>query len=102
MSETNLDNTNLSKGSLTKVYAADASARGLDLSNAVLDRADFTGSDLSNANLSGTLISRTSFERAELMGASFDGAVVALQDLKYLCANESLQSDAREQVGCPQ
>lgn len=86
MSETNLNNTNLSSASLTKVYAANANANGVDLSNAVLDRADFTNSDLSNANLSGSLVSRTTFENANLAGANFDGSVVALQ-VRVSCVN---------------
>ena len=58
------------------------SQSGVDLTNGVVDRADFSGANLSNAKLVNAVITGTTFVGANLEGADFEDALIGNEDAK--------------------
>ena len=59
---------------------------GADMTNAVLDRVDFTRANLKNAKFHNAVVTGIVVKDADLSGASFDDALIGGEDVKRLWA----------------
>ena len=57
---------------------------GADLTNAVLDRVDFTDANLSGAKFTNAVITGAKFTGANLEGATFEDALIGQEDYKQM------------------
>ena len=57
---------------------------GANLTNAVVDRVDFTRANLKNAKFHNAVITGVVFKDADLSGASFDEALIGNEDAKRM------------------
>lgn len=57
---------------------------GANLTNAVLDRVDFTRANLKNSNFRNAVITGSVFKDADLTGATFEEALIGGEDAKRL------------------
>ena len=85
-----------------QAYAVRVNLSGADLTNAVLDRVDFSSSNLSNAKFVNAIITGVTFTDADLTDAVFEDALIGKEDAKRLCSNKTLLGEGRLQVGCRQ
>ena len=59
-------------------------AAGANLTNAVLDRVDFTNANLKGAKFHNAVVTGVIFDKADLSGTSFDEALIGNEDAKHL------------------
>jgi uncharacterized protein YjbI with pentapeptide repeats len=85
----------------------DSNFEGADFSNAVVDRASFSGSSLKGAIFTNAVLTGTSFEGADVEGADFTEAAIGTFDLRNLCRNPTLRGtnpttggDTKLSAGC--
>jgi uncharacterized protein YjbI with pentapeptide repeats len=85
----------------------DSKFDGTDFSNAIVDRATFTGSSLKGAIFNNAVLTGTNFEGADVEGADFTEAALGSFDTRTLCKNPTLKgenaktgADTRLSVGC--
>ena len=85
----------------------DSNLDGADFSNAIVDRATFSGSSLRGAIFANAVLTGTSFEDADVEGADFTEAALGIYDLRNLCKNPTLKgenpvtgADTRLSAGC--
>ena len=64
---------------------AEADFSDADLSDSLMDRADFSGTNLTNALLNGVIASGSSFAGAQVEGADFSDALLDRDDQRRLC-----------------
>lgn len=57
---------------------------GANLTNAVLDRVDFSKANMKNAKFHNAVITGVVFKDADLTGASFDEALIGNEDAKRM------------------
>ena len=60
---------------------------GADMTNSVVDRVAFDGSNLSGVNFTNAVITGATFKGTNLDGASFEDALIGNEDAKRLCAS---------------
>ena len=77
-----------------------ADLRGANLTNAVIDRVDFSGADLTGATLRNAVLTGLTWTGAILTDVDFEDALIGSQDAAALCANPSLVGASRAGVGC--
>lgn len=70
---------------LTKAYCVNTNFENANLTNAVVDRVDFDGSNMRGVQFNNTVITGATFEGTDLTGASFEDALVGFEDAKRLC-----------------
>ena len=56
------------------------------MTNSVVDRVAFDGSNLSGVNFTNAVITGATFKGTDLSGASFEDALIGNEDAKRLCA----------------
>jgi uncharacterized protein YjbI with pentapeptide repeats len=85
----------------------DSNFDGADFTNAIIDRASFSGSSLKGAIFTNAVLTGTSFEGADVTDSDFTEAALGGFDIKGLCRNPTLKgqnpttgNDTRESVGC--
>ena len=61
---------------------------GADMTNSVVDRVAFDGSNLSGVNFTNAVITGATFKGTNLEGASFEDALIGNEDAKRLCVSE--------------
>ena len=61
-----------------------AQPAGANLTNAVVDRVDFSKANLKNAKFHNAVITGVVFKDADLTGASFDEALIGNEDAKKM------------------
>jgi uncharacterized protein YjbI with pentapeptide repeats len=90
---------------LTK--STDSNFEGADFTNAIVDRASFSGSNLKGVVFTNAVLTATSFEGANVEGADFTEAALGDFDIKSLCRNPTLTGtnpttgvETRMSVGC--
>ena len=76
-----------------------------DLTNAMMDQVNLTGSDLSDAVLIEALLLRTIFTDVDITGADFTDAVLDRGQIKELCGkasgvNSQTGVETRDSLGC--
>jgi len=64
-----------------------------------MDRADFSGTNLSGTNLSGVVANGSSFANAEIEGADFTNALLDRDDQVTLC--RKAKGPTRLSLDCP-
>lgn len=57
---------------------------GANLTNAVVDRVDFTKANLKNAKFHNAVVTGVTFKDADLTGATFDEALIGNEDAKKM------------------
>lgn len=89
------------------LITTDSNFDGADFSNAIVDRATFSGSTLHGAIFANAVLTGTSFEGADVEGADFTEAAIGIFDLRNLCKNPTLKgenpvtgADTRLSAGC--
>ncbi|KAF5842736.1 hypothetical protein DUNSADRAFT_5503 [Dunaliella salina] len=98
--ESDMSGANLREAVLTKAFAMNADFSNADMTSAVVNGVDFEGANLRGASLNNAVITGTNFNNVDLTGVNFEDALVSQQDQKRICANETLQGESREQIGC--
>jgi uncharacterized protein YjbI with pentapeptide repeats len=85
----------------------DSKFDGTDFTNAIVDRASFTGSSLKGTVFTNAVLTGTSFDGADLEDADFTDAYIGNFDIKNICKNPTLKgenpttgADTRMSVGC--
>ena len=78
---------------------------GADLTNALVDRVNFTNADLSDAVLAETILLGSIFDGANIAGADFSEAILDSTQIRLLCAkasgiNSKTGVPTRESLGC--
>ena len=71
---------------LTKAYAVRSTFEGADMTNAVVDRVDFSGANMRGVKFVNAVITGAVFEGTDLAGADFEDALIGNEDVKRLCA----------------
>lgn len=66
-----------------------------NLTNAVVDRVDFDGSNMRGVQFINTVITGATFKGTDLTGSSFEDALVGYEDAKRLCDSPSMHGHAR-------
>ncbi|GIL88464.1 hypothetical protein Vretimale_15375 [Volvox reticuliferus] len=100
LSDADLSETNLQEAVLTKAYAVKANFENADMTNAVVDRVDFSGANLRGVRFINTVVTGAQFAGADLEGSVWEDALIGSQDVGKLCENPTLTGDSRLQVGC--
>jgi len=69
------------------------------MTNSVVDRVAFDGSNLSGVNFTNAVITGATFKGTNLEGASFEDALIGNEDAKRLCAcNKTLRGSCQHSV----
>lgn len=100
MSDAKFDGADLSEVIMSKAYAVGASFKGVNFTNAVLDRVNFTNTNLQGALLKNTVLSGSTFDDAQLQDAVFEDAIIGYVDLQKLCTNKTIGEEGRLELGC--
>ncbi|KAL8160500.1 hypothetical protein V2J09_002037 [Rumex salicifolius] len=100
MSDAKFDGADMSEVVMSKAYAVGASFKGTDFTNAVIDRVNFGKADLHGAIFKNTVLSGSTFEDAQLQDVVFEDTIIGYIDLQKLCRNETINEDARVELGC--
>ena len=72
------------KSRLLVRYRYDLCSAGADMTNAVLDRVDFSDANLEKVNFTNAVITGAKFAGAKLDGATYDDALIGQEDYKQL------------------
>ncbi|GFH27263.1 uncharacterized protein HaLaN_25559 [Haematococcus lacustris] len=96
MSESDFTDANLTEAVLTKASVFN----NADMTNAVIDRVDFSKASFRGVKLGNAVVTGSSFEGADLTESVWEGALVGGEDVKRLCRNPTLVGESRLEVGC--
>ncbi|KAJ9508872.1 hypothetical protein QJQ45_028197 [Haematococcus lacustris] len=83
-----------------QAYAVGAVFNNADMTNAVIDRVDFSKASFRGVKLGNAVVTGSSFEGADLTESVWEGALVGGEDVKRLCRNPTLVGESRLEVGC--
>jgi len=100
MSDSNFAGAKMMEAVFSKAYAMGTNLEGADFTSAVVDRVEFAKANLRNTKFNNAVITGTNFANADLTGADFEGALIGSEDVKRLCANETVVDETRDGIGC--
>lgn len=107
MSDANLGGAKLVGAQLSKSYAPSASFKGVDFTNAIVDRVTFDKADLSGAIFANAVLSDSTFDDANMEGVDFTDVYVGDFVQRSICKNPTTKgtnpttgAPTRESLGC--